>query len=178
MAHLEWPVNIRLSLRPVEDWVEVFERGKLPRERFQLVYDLADGPAAIDRVLCWWCRDYHPPNEVPACMALTRPVAAKGDGSTSSLTVNMPEWLSQFPEIWEFLSKPLYKDGTPRQLGKVTLSLESGGVRMSLTDPSSCTYCSRQHPSLADALLAFEVGLSDGSLTWRASGPPKGKKGR
>jgi len=128
------------------------------------------------RILCHWCRFYHSPAEVEACMALERPVPVEANGSTSSLTVKAPSWLSQLPELWEFLSKPSYRDGKPRQLGKVSVGLVSGGVQMTLTDPSSSTYCSRQFPTLDDALLAFELGLKEGSLQWKASGPQRGRK--
>ncbi len=127
-------------------------------------------------ILCWWCRRMHPASEVATCMAIERPKPALDNGSTSSLTAKRPPWLSQFPELWEFLSKPSYKDGTPRQLGKVSFGLNSAGIQMTLTDPSSSTYCSRNYPTMEDALLAFELGLADGSLTWKASGPIKGRK--
>lgn len=109
-------------------------------------------------------------------MALERPKVADAVGSPSSLTAKIPPWLSQFPELWEFLSKPYYKDGSTRQLGKISFGWSSGGVQMTLTDPSSSTYCSRLYPTFDDALLAFEVGLGEGSLTWRASGPLKTRR--
>lgn len=127
-------------------------------------------------VLCWWCRERHSPDEVEKCMAMPRPVAARGEGSTSSSTAKMPPWLSQFPELWEFLSRTSYADGTSRALGKISLGLVSDGIQVTLTDPSSSTYCSRHYPNLDDALLGFEIGLKEQSLTWRASGPPRGKK--
>lgn len=110
------------------------------------------------------------------CMALKRPMVSGDNGAAFGSTARIPPWLTQFPLVWEFLSKGSYEDGTPRQLGKVSFCLVSGGVQMTLTDPTSSTYCSRQHPTLEDALLAFELGLSDGSLLWRLSGPPKGKR--
>jgi hypothetical protein len=58
------------------------------------------------------------------------------------------------------------------------LCLVSGGLQMTITDPSSSAYCSRQFPTLDDALLAFEVGLGEGSLQWRASGPPRRPKAK
>lgn len=134
------------------------------------------GRVVVDRVLCARCRLYHHPDGVVQCMALEKPVVSCGEDSTSSSTVKMPAWLSQFPELWEFLSKPLYKDGAQRQLGKVSLCLVSGGVQITLTDPSSSTYCSRQYKSLEDGLLELEVGLDRGTLSWRASGPLRGKK--
>lgn len=134
-------------------------------------------PGVVVRsVLCWWCRERHSPDEVEKCMAIERPAALKGGGSTSCSTAKMPPWLSQYPELWEFLSKPSYRDGTPRQLGKISLGWSSDGIQVTLTDPSSSGYCSRHYPSLDDALGALEIGLVDQSLSWRASGPPKGKR--
>lgn len=141
--------------------------------------DGSPSPGVVIRsVLCWWCRARHPPAEVESCMAISRPVAVDNGSSSSSSNVKMPVWLSQFPELWEFLSKPSYKDGSPRQPGKISFGLNSGGIQVSLTDPSSATYCSRNYPTVEDALLALEVALSESSLTWRASGPPKGKARR
>ncbi len=111
-------------------------------------------------------------------MALERPKPVAENGSTSCLTATMPSWLSQFPELWEFLSKPSYKDGAPRQTGKITLQLCSEGIQMTLTDPSSSAYCCRRYKSLDDALVEIEVALESGMVTWRPSGPPRGKKGR
>ncbi len=136
------------------------------------------GRVVVDRILCWWCREYHHPGEVERCMALERPKPVAENGSTSCLTATMPSWLSQFPELWEFLSKPSYKDGAPRQTGKITLQLCSEGIQMTLTDPSSSAYCCRRYKSLDDALVEIEVALESGMVTWRPSGPPRGKKGR
>ncbi len=159
-----------------EDCVMLHGLGGVVRPPFR-ERDGVDVPAAhFDRILCHWCRFYHSPAEVATCMALERPKAATENGSTSSLTAKPPSWLSALPELWEFLSKPSYRDGAPRQLGKVSLGLVSGGIQMTLTDPTSSTYCSRQFPTLDEGLLAFEIGLGDGSLTWKASGPQRGRK--
>jgi len=130
----------------------------------------------IIRVLCCFCREYHHPAEVEKCMAIERPVATGNGSASSSSPVKMPTFLKEFPELWEFLEKPSYKDGTPRQPGKISFGLSYGGIQVTLTDPSSSTYCSRNYPSVEDALLSLEVSLGDGSLTWRASGPLKGRK--
>ena len=171
-----------LKRRPVsltdEEWHTLHVAGTrwspqfMPRDGFDA------GPVPVPRVLCLWCRSYHSPAEVPTCMAMPRPVPLSVDGSTSSLTATMPKWLSRFPELWEFLSKASYQGGAQRQLGKVSLGLVSDGIQMTLTDPSSSTYCSRHYPTLEEALLGFEAGLKDGSLPWKPSGPQRGKKGR
>jgi len=139
-----------------------------------------DGKASpgvqIVRVLCCFCREYHHPDEVAKCMAIERPKPTSNGSSSSSSPVRMPMFLKEFPELWEFLEKPSYKDGTPRQPGRISFGLSYGGIQVTLTDPSSSTYCSRNYPSVEDALLALEVALAEGSLTWRASGPLKGRK--
>jgi hypothetical protein len=150
--------------------------GGKPREPFRDVNGHVPPGVVVRSILCWWCRTMHHPDEVDQCMAMQRPKAAVGDGSTSSWIAKMPPWLTQFPEVWEFLSKGSYKDSTPRQLGKVSLCLVADGIQMTLTDPTSCTYCSRHFRTIEDALLGFEIGLGDGSLSWKASGPMKGRK--
>lgn len=130
----------------------------------------------ISRVLCWWCREYHHPDEVLKCMAIPRPVAIDNANSTSLSSVKMPVWLKRFPELWEFLAKPSYKDGSARQPGKISFGLNASGIQVTLTDPSASVYCSRNYPTVEDALVALEGALAEGSLTWRASGPPKGRK--
>jgi hypothetical protein len=178
MSYFRRVVKRRPARLTDSEWLEVWERGKLPREHFRPRDGCGDPPARIDRILCWWCRDFHSPDEVAACMALPRPVVANGQDLHSTLSAKIPPWLSQFPELWEFLSRPSYKDGAPRTVGKITLGLSSDGIQVTLTDPSSSAYCSRHYPSLEDALLALEVGLSENSLTWRASGPQRGKSRR
>lgn len=176
MSRKRLPLNERPACLSKEECVRLTALGGVPREHDTSAMGKPYPPIVIRRILCWWCREMHSPDEVEACMAIERPKPVESNGSTLSLTAKMPPWLSQFPELWEFLSKPSYKDGTPRQLGKVSFGLNSGGIQMTLTDPSSSTYCSRNYPTMEDALLAFEVGLGDGSLTWRASGPQKTRK--
>jgi len=47
---------------------------------------------------------------------------------------------------------------------------------VTLTDPSSATYCCLTAETLDDALLAIEMGLADGSAPWRLSTYGKPKK--
>ncbi len=159
-------------------WLSVWIRRQSAEALYQLQQGTINGRVSIDRVLCWWCREYHHPAEVQLCMALERPQPVEASASTLSSTAKMPSWLQQFPELWEFLSKPSYKDGAPRQTGKITLQLVSEGIQVSLTDPSSSAYCCRRFKSLDDALVELELALESGMISWRPSGPPKGKKGR
>ncbi len=178
MARRKSFLNKRTASMSWEEAVYLTALGGKPRPDFaRRDYPLL--PAVrITRVLCCFCREYHSPDEVERCMAIPRPTVTANGDSSSSWTAKMPTWLSQFPELWEFLSKPFYSDGKPRQLGKISFGLNSSGLQMTLTDPSSSTYCSRNYPTMEDALLAFELGLSEGSLTWRKSSSLKGHKTR
>ncbi len=157
-------------------WVEVYERGKLPRP---------DPPSGADR-------EYPPPDvrdladlellgrllwrvEELKCQMLRPTTSTSAIGSSGSV-VNRCELLSAFSELWEFLTKASYSDGTPRQTGQMSLKLGSGGLQVTLTDPTSATYCCQTASSLQDAFLALEIGLKDNSLGWRPSGYAKEAK--
>lgn len=110
------------------------------------------------------------------CMALAKPqVRGKADASSTS-TARMGGLLSQFSELWEFLSGNTYADGTPRLMGHLSLRCTLEGVQVTLTDPSSRSYSTRHAQTLDDALLALEVALKDGSLKWLPSAYGAGKK--
>jgi hypothetical protein len=127
-------------------------------------------------ILCWWCRQQHSPAEVDRCMAMQRPDVKSGQNGASSSSVRIGSLLSNFSEVWEFLTKSVYQDGKPRQTGSLSLRLASGGLQVTLTDPSSASFCTLTMESIDDALLAFEVGLKENSLPWRASNYSKPRK--
>jgi len=133
-------------------------------------------PVVPDRILCWWCRAYHRPDEVEQCMALHRPLPPASSNGTSSSSAKMGSLLAEFSEVWEFLSSTRYADGAQRQTGQFSLRCEHNGLRGTLTDPSSSSYCSLTMESLDELLLAFEIGLKANSLDWRKSSFSKGKR--
>lgn len=109
-------------------------------------------------------------------MAMLEPQVARSGNGSSCSSARMGELLSQFVELWEFLSGTTYATGKPRQTGHLSLRLVSDGVQVTLTDPTSATYSTRVAASLDDALLSLEVALKDGTLKWHASSfKPKGK---
>ena len=109
-------------------------------------------------------------------MAMLEPQVARGANGSSSSVARIGELLSQFSELWEFLSGTTYATGKPRQTGHLSLRLVSDGVQVTLTDPTSATYSTRVAVSLDEALLSLEVALKDGTLKWHASSfKPKGK---
>ena len=150
-------------------WVEVSERGKLPRPDFRSrdgrpspapdVYDLVLARELSE--LRWRLGNL--------CMAMVEPTVSKRGSDLSSSAVSQGELLSQFSELWEFLSGSTYASGKPRLRGSLSLRLDADGVKVTLTDPSTRAYCTRSGKSLDDTLLALEVALKDGSLKWLPS---------
>jgi len=151
------------------EWVEVWNRGKLPREHFTDRDGRASPPPDVyDLVLQKQLSDLRWRVE-QLCMALSRPMGP-GDRNGSLLSAASPgQLLTPFSELWEFLSKEQYADGQKRVTGTISLKCTSSGISVTLTDPTSGTYCCQSAPSLDDAFLALEVGLKEGNLPWRSS---------
>lgn len=121
------------------------------------------------RVLCWYCREYHAPAEVTACMALPRKMASTDGSATSSSNALAPGPLAEYSEIWAFLTATKYPDGSRRKTGRLSLSCESGVMKLSCTDEETGQYVCLSFADLGEALLAFEAGLAAGDLPWRPS---------
>lgn len=157
-------------------WLQVFERGKLPRPAWDVKDDFHYPPVDVHDVLLQaGLRDLQVRLGV-LCMALSKPSVASKDQGSSSSSLSRGQLLRDFAEIWDFLTKSSYSDGSPRSTGKVSLAVSSGGLQATLTDPTSNSYCCLTHASLDDLLLALEVGLTNGTLPWRQSGYPAAKK--
>lgn len=158
------------------EWSSLFELGKLPRPYFR-VRDGGDHPPAdvYDLVYARELNDLRWRLEV-LCMALVRPNVAASGTPVSSSTLTRGALLIDFSELWGFLTDATYQDGTPRSTGQLSLKLSAGKLQVTLTDPTSSTYCCQSGSSLDDVFLALEIGLKDGSLPWRPSGFSKGKK--
>jgi len=138
----------------------------------------ARGRVPVPLVLCWWCREYHPPAEVEKCMVLPRKVAA-ADGSPSSTSSALVagQW-SQFPELWAFLTATVFPDGGSRKTGRLSVSFESGAMRLSLTDDETGQYASLSGRNLDDLFLDLELRLAEGTLPWKASRYTSAKRSR
>jgi len=123
----------------------------------------------VGRVLCWWCREYHSPAEVEACMALPRKAAAVSGSGSSTLKSLDAGLLTQYSEIWAFLTAEAYEDGTKRQTGRLSLSFESGLLGLLLTDEGNGQYAFLNGRTVNGLLEEAELRLADGSLSWRPS---------
>ncbi len=135
-------------------------------------------PVLPVRVLCWWCRSYHSPAEVEKCMSLPERRATAEPSALSTSNSLAAGLLSQYSELWAFLTQTSYPDGRRRQTGRLSLSCESSGLRMSLTDEQTGLYASLTSRSLDDLLLAIETGMAANDLPWRESKYSPGKNGK
>jgi len=159
-----------------QEWLEVWNRGKLPREHFRDRDGRSSPPPDVtDLVLQRQVSDLRWRVE-QLCMALAKPMAAGGQNGSSRCAAHPGELLKPFSELWEFLSKEAYSDGSKRMTGTISLKCTSSGISVTLTDPTSATYCCQSGDSLDDVFLALEIGLREGTLPWRPSGFAKAKK--
>jgi hypothetical protein len=157
-------------------WVEVFERGKRPRPDFECRADRTFPPADVsDLLMQAQLTDLLRRLEVLMC-AMQRPKTSTSANGSSASSVSQCELLAAFSELWDFLTRNSYSDGTSRTTGQMSVKLGSGGLQVTLTDPTSATYCCLTATSLQDAFLGLEIGLKDGSLAWRPSGYAKEQK--
>lgn len=128
-----------------------------------------DEPVTFSRILCWWCRTYHSPDEVKACMALPRRNDSSGASGLSTSKPQVGQLLSQYSELLAFLMLTTWPDGKRRLTGRLSLSCEPTGWKLSAADEESGQYATLTGLTPDDLFLAFEAGLSDGTLPWRAS---------
>jgi len=127
-------------------------------------------PAVVIRkVLCCFCREMHSPGEVEQCMVLPRKEDVKGQLNGSASTALDPGPLKQYSELWSFLTSSTYPDGTPRLTGRISLSFESGMLRLSLNDDETGSYATLNSRSYLTILEEAELRLADGSLSFKPS---------
>jgi len=147
----------------------VVSRGKLPRPDWVPIDDRGYPPADVsDLVKARQLQDLLWRLEV-LCMTLRKPTTLQDRNGSSSHAVSPGQLLAPFSSIWEFLTATSWEDGTSRIPGTLSLKLWSGALQVTLTDPSTGTYCCRSAATLDDVLLALEVALQDDTANWRKS---------
>jgi len=148
------------------------------REPFQ-PRDGRDTPGVqVVKLLCWWCRTMHPPEEVEECMALPEKRATAENSSSSTSSALDAGQLKQYTELWDFLTATSYPDGRKRQTGRLSLSFESGLLGLLLQDDQTGQYAFLNGRAIDDLLLEVEGRLADGSLSWRPSKYAPRKRGK
>lgn len=110
-------------------------------------------------------------------MVLPRRNVGTGDSASSTSKPQAGQLLGQYSELLAFLMMSAWPDGKRRLTGRLSLSCEPTGWKLSAVDEESGQYCTLTGVTPDDLLLSFEAGLSDGTLPWRASKySPQGRK--
>lgn len=162
-------VNKRTSCMTMEEAFTLTALGGKPRPDFATRPFDAGGRVKVDRVLCWWCREYHSPLEVDACMALPRKNTGTENPVSSMSSVLDAGPLKPLEELWAFLTASAFEDGTSRRTGRLSLCFESGNLKLSLNDEETGQYACLSGRQLQSLLEETELRLADGSMPWRAS---------
>jgi len=130
----------------------------------------------ITEILCWWCREKHSPDEVEKCMVLPRK-SALANGSQSSTSRSLVAGpLSEYSELWAFLTSRMHPDGESRTTGCLSLSCDVDLLKMSLQDEETGQYACLTGTDLTTLLTEIELRLGDGSLAWRPSRYKRSRK--
>jgi len=165
-------VNGCVSCIGMEDAVRLTALGGKVREYFKPRDRRPFVRVTIGDILCWWCRERHSPERVEACMALPRKIARAEDSASSTSNVLDAGLLSQYSELWAFLTTTTYPDGTKRLPGKISLSCESGLLGLLLTDCDNDQYAFLSGRNPTTMLEEAELRLSDCSLSFKPSKYP------
>lgn len=97
-------------------------------------------------------------------------VPAPAGGSQSSMSSALDAGLLKgYPELWDFLTTSALPDGSTRLTGRLSVSFESGVLKVSLTDDQTRQYVCMSGRRLDDLLTEIELRLADASLPWKPS---------
>lgn len=108
-------------------------------------------------------------------MPMKRPASSSSLPGGSGLFVGDAAELREFPRLLEFLTEPVWEDGSPRQTGTILLFLDEGRLKACLAERSLGLVAFVTGPSLLGLLVEVEAVLRDGKADWRAS---KGQSAR
>jgi hypothetical protein len=175
MLYFRSVVKKRAASLTFDEWVQVTARMREAELAFRRHRAPPPPPAKVTRVLCWWCREYHSPAEVEACMALPRKVAGQNGAPSSTSSALEKGLFEQFSELWEFLQASSYSDGTKRRTGRISLSCDAGLLSLILTDVETGQYACLTGRNPSGLFEEAELRLADGSLSWRPSRFTKGR---
>jgi len=102
-------------------------------------------------------------------MALPRKVASAENSTSSTSSVLDAGLLSQYSELWAFLTAAVFEDGQKRRTGRLSLSCEQGLLGLLLNDEETGQYAFLNGRNLTNLIEEVELRLADGSLSWRPS---------
>jgi hypothetical protein len=100
-------------------------------------------------------------------MALRKP--SGGGGGVGHPAVDLSgTWLAPFPHVRDFLCVPVWDDGSPRQVGSITLFCDEGRMKACANDKDAMLMCFVSGESLESVFAALEAVLASGGGDWRA----------
>lgn len=116
-------------------------------------------------------------------MYLRRRERAEQERRESQAEVPVCGWTTEYPAVWEFLTRCDWGDGQPRQPGTMLLFVHEETLRptMCLTDRDQHLVAFISARTITEALRDAERGLEDDTLDWRVkkeSRPVTGTKKR
>lgn len=86
------------------------------------------------------------------------------------------DFFKKLPEMCRVLWDCWFEDGSPRELGKLTIGLVPDGVNLAITDPSERTSAFCTAPTLKEALKLLEDAIAGPGDPWRPWPASFGKK--
>jgi len=152
-----------------EEMASLLDAARRWESHFQARDGFVSPPVEIRTVLCPYCRERHEPAGVDICMVLPRKTATADSSGTSTLKPLVAGLLSQYSELWAFMTAETFPDGAKRRTGKISLSCDKGMLGLLLTDDETNAYAFLNGTSLDDLLDEAELRLGDGTLTFRPS---------
>ena len=88
-------------------------------------------------------------------------------GLPPATPLNYAEFEREYPNLYTHLFDERYEDGTHRQTSTLLFFVERGCLKACLNDRDANKSVFLAAASVADALLALELGLDLGNLEWR-----------
>lgn len=116
---------------------------------------------------CESCCTAHQSWEKERCMPIARRPKSTGNSGSESPPAMTGKVLTGFANVLEFLSMRIWPDGSRRETGTLTLSVEGDVWKATLKDRDSAGVAFVTARTPDDLLKAMDKGLEAGSLEWR-----------
>jgi hypothetical protein len=100
-------------------------------------------------------------------MALRKPSGVSGAVGHPAVDLS-GTWLAPFPHVRDFLCVPVWDDGSPRQVGSITLFCDEGRMKACANDKDAQLMCFVSGESLEAVFASLEAVLASGGGDWRA----------
>jgi hypothetical protein len=105
---------------------------------------------------------------------MKKPTSLPNESAAATPTTGV---LRQCPLLNEFLTDPMWDDGTPRALPTFLLFRDSGSWKACLSDRAMDRVAFITGTTVDEVFAAAEKGLSKDSLDWRPAKHDRGRKG-